>query len=292
MLPKKNLSLPLYLDITSEAYKSWKSGLPERAFLHQIAETPQAIWINGASYLPDIAKKLTDASAQGKLCVLVLYSIPGRDNGGYSAGGADGAESYRAFVDQVCNVIGNNHVIAVVEPDAVPHMLDKDFRGDRELRTELLQYAVGHLSQLENTDVYLDVGHSEWPDLDALKKWLQNTQLLDRLTGLSMNVSSYQATDACLQRARQILNVGDEVVLPLIVDCSRNGGVLAPAVKDEDYWCNPLGALLGQAPSLDVRGFHGQLWIKRPGESDGLNNGGSDAGVFDLELCRRLCGLA
>jgi endoglucanase len=63
-----------------------------------------------------------------------------------------------------------------------------------------------------------------------------------------------------------------------VIDTSRNG--LGPAADGD--WCNPPGRALGLRPG-DYTGVSRQdanLWIKRPGESDGSCHGGPAAGQW------------
>jgi endoglucanase len=153
--------------------------------------------------------------------------------------------------------------------------------------TVMRSFRTHHSSELF---LYLDCGHADWPDKHALQSWLNCNSMFNRLTGIAMNVSNYKSTKECLDRAKELLCIGTSDVLPLIVDCSRNGEPLTPWLEDEDFWCNPVGARLGPEPFLSPQHFHAQLWIKRPGESDGTHNSGAPAGTFDLTLCNRLCG--
>ena len=74
-----------------------------------------------------------------------------------------------------------------------------------------------------------------------------------------------------------------------VVDTSRNG----LGSTDSREWCNPPGRALGTPPTADTGDplVDGHLWIKRPGESDGLCNSGPPAGVFwpeyALDLVKR-----
>ena len=61
-----------------------------------------------------------------------------------------------------------------------------------------------------------------------------------------------------------------------VIDTSRNG--LGPPPDDparDDEWCNPGRQALGQQPDAAPRlpGVAALLWIKRPGESDGICGG-------------------
>ncbi|MBI0384640.1 glycoside hydrolase family 6 protein, partial [Streptomyces albiflaviniger] len=59
------------------------------------------------------------ADRQGRLPVIALYNIPGRDCGSYSSGGADGLAAYQAWIDAVAEAIGDRKVLIVLEPDSL-----------------------------------------------------------------------------------------------------------------------------------------------------------------------------
>ncbi|MGF6971513.1 endoglucanase [Paraburkholderia sp. WC7.3g] len=292
MLNRKHSSGKLYVDLQSAAARYLAAAQTKSACLERIASTPQAIWVTDVSAIADLRIKLDGAYANDEIAVVVLYGIPDRDfGGGYSAGGEETEGSYRAYIDKLCDAIAQRRVIAIVEPDAVADMFNGKFGEDRaERRTALLQYACDRLGQLTQTDVYLDCGHSSWPEESCLDRWLRDNNMLDRLTGIAMNVSNFKSTEECLDRARALLHLGSREVVPVVIDCSRNGAPLASDLQGDDLWCNPVGARLGPDPVLSLSNYHARLWVKRPGESDGVHNSGLRAGTFDLGLCLRLCG--
>ena len=290
MLHRKLSPGPLYVDLTSSAAQFLAAHPDDKTWLQRVVDTPQAIWLGHPGAITGFRARLNEADAEGTIVTAVLYYIPKRDDQGKeSAGGAPDATAYAQYVDDVCGAIGDRRVIVVVEPDALADMLSEGFAHLRDLRTALLRQSCARLSALKNTDVYIDVGHSSWPNFDALKDWLDSSGILENVTGLSMNVSNFMSTKDCLDRARTLLQLQDHDVLPVIVDCSRNGVPLPPGLGGKDSWCNPIAARLGPDPLLEVTHFHGHLWIKRPGESDGEHNGGPSPGQFDRALCYRLC---
>jgi endoglucanase len=75
-----------------------------------------------------------------------------------------------------------------------------------------------------------------------------------------------------------------------VVDTSRNGLGPPPDVPDrDDEWCNPRRQGLGQAPTTRTTtpGLAALLWIKLPGESDGIC-GGETTYLFSQTQARRL----
>jgi endoglucanase len=88
------------------------------------------------------------------------------------------------------------------------------------------------------------------------------------------------AADTAGVDSKYAMQLGDvEPTTQFVVDTSRNGrGPWDPSTSDIAYpgdaedWCNPPGRGLGQRPTLDTGDplVAGYLWIKVPGESDGL----------------------
>jgi endoglucanase len=70
-----------------------KQGQLKNALLITVMETvPQAVWLTGGTpsqVSATVTSTLQEANRERALPVLVLYNIPGRDCGSYSAGGAE-----------------------------------------------------------------------------------------------------------------------------------------------------------------------------------------------------------
>ena len=85
-----------------------------------IAGYPVATWLGdwsqGTQLTKTISTALTGAEQSGTTPVFVLYAIPDRDCGGYSAGGFDEG-SYDAWVDQVTAALAGHRAAVIVEPD-------------------------------------------------------------------------------------------------------------------------------------------------------------------------------
>src|SRR5688572_6690222 len=99
----------LYVDPSASGFRQvnqWRASRPaDAADLEKIAFTPQAIWIG--DWFNDVQTAtrdiVTQVTSSGALPVLVLYNIPQRDCGLYSAGGASGASAYRNWIAGVAN---------------------------------------------------------------------------------------------------------------------------------------------------------------------------------------------
>lgn len=128
------------------------------------------------------------------------------------------------------------------------------------------------------TRAYVDAGHPGWiTDLPWLARAL-NQAGISRADGFSLNVSNFHTTPTVLTYARRLSNALGGTP-HFVIDTSRNGN---GPYAGPDAWCNPPGRALGVPPTADTgeADVDAYLWIKRPGESDGVCRGGPGAGVW------------
>jgi endoglucanase len=214
------------------------------------------------------------AAAEGAVPTLVAYDIPHRDCGSYSSGGAASPDAYRAWIRAFAAGIGGRPAIVVLEPDALAS-LDCLAPADRATRFDLISDAVDVLAAQRDVVTYIDIGHSRWLPSDQAAARLERANVA-HARGFALNVSNFNWSADENAYGRDVaarLGGGKGFV----VDTSRNGQGPAPGGE----WCNPLGRGLGAAPSVSPGGGpDANLWIKRPGESDGPCNGGPAAGVW------------
>ncbi|MEX2284921.1 MAG: glycoside hydrolase family 6 protein, partial [Gemmatimonadota bacterium] len=112
----------LFVDPNSQAKRQadeWRSSRPaDAAELDKIAKQPMAAWFG--SWFSDVGgaanELVTRAGAAGVVPVLVLYNIPQRDCGSYSAGGASGADAYKAWIDAIGAGVGYRKAVIILEP--------------------------------------------------------------------------------------------------------------------------------------------------------------------------------
>jgi endoglucanase len=242
------------------------------AIMDKVADTPLALWIG--DWMPDV-RHAVDAAvvrAGADLQVFVVYSIPQRDCGSFSGGGASSPEDYEAFIGEVAQGLGGREAIVILEPDGLGlvHCLDE---AGRQARYDLIGRAVDALTAA-GAAVYVDAGHSGWVPAEEMAARLLAAGVV-RGAGFALNVAHTERTSdetAYADELRALL--GEDV--HYVVDTSRNG--LGPA--PDGQWCNPPGRAHGHSPTLDPDrpGLDALLWIKRPGESDGLCNGGPEPG--------------
>ncbi len=215
---------------------------------------------------------------------LVLYNIPNRDLGSYSAGGLESESEYLRFVKAIADGVGTHPTIFILEPDAIPHAVSTNNLQILNSRTRLLTQAASILrAHNTNAKVYIDTGHPRWLDSATVKDILTE---LNGITGVSINVSNFVPVDECL-------DYGAELGVAHVIDTSRNGNPFYDS--DVDGWCNPPNRKLGVNPQTfftnRMKGFEnldGFLWIKIPGESDGECNGGPRAGQFWFDYAKSL----
>ncbi|WNM24759.1 glycoside hydrolase family 6 protein [Demequina capsici] len=250
----------------------------DAALLERIASQPAATWLG--EWSGDVAATVRtithDAAAADQIALLVVYDIPGRDCGLYSAGGAAQGE-YLDWVGQVASGIADDATVWVIlEPDALAQMGDCDGQGDR---AALLAGAARTLDDA-GAEVFLDAGHAGWNSAADTAARIEQVGT-QHLAGFATNTSNYDDTSAEQAWADQVASA---VGLPYVVDTSRNGN------GSTGEWCNPRGRALGQNPGLTGRatGMIATVWAKVPGESDGTCNGGPAAGQWWDEMALEL----
>jgi hypothetical protein len=241
----------------------------------KIAAQPQAFWFGGWSgdVRAAVGSVVAAAAGTGRVPVLVAYDIPQRDCGSFSAGGLSSADAYRTWIRAFAAGIGTRKAIVVLEPDAVAG-LDCLSAADRATRLSLLADATRVLAANAGTVVYLDGGHDGWQPVSTMAARLAQAGIADA-QGFALNVSNFRAQAGLVAYGQQLAAaIG---VAHFVVDTSRNG--LGPS--PDGQWCNPPGRALGAKPGTpaDFR-LDWDLWVKRPGESDGPCNGGPAAGVY------------
>lgn len=256
----------------------------DAALMRRIARQPVAVWLAGDDPY-DRVRRITEAAArENRVPVLVAYNIPHRDCEQYSAGGAEDADSYRAWIDRLATGIGDRKAVVVLEPDAVAHMATgceaayEDMETDR---LQLLKQAVRRLKSLPGARVYLDAGNPGWiPDPARIAGALRVSGVAEA-DGFALNVSNFHTT-------RENETYGDRLSALLggahyVIDTSRNGlGPWPDPDDDEESWCNPPGRALGTPPTTLTGNprVDAYLWVKRPGESDGECRGAPPAGQW------------
>lgn len=281
-------STPFYVDPNTPAAASAAqlaaSGDTANAHrLSVIASEPQGMWFGGwnANVEQDVNALVSAAAALGKTPLLVAYNIPDRDCGGYSAGGAQTAAAYDAWINSFAQGIGNRSAVVILEPDGLANVSCLS-SADQATRESLLSYAVAKLKSLGNTKVYLDAGNSNWISATDMAPRLKAAGITEA-DGFALNVSNFYTTseNEAYGAALSALVGGKHYV----IDTSRNGNG-----SNGGQWCNPSGMALGALPTTNTGNstVDALLWVKPPGESDGTCNGGPSAGTWWLQYAEGL----
>jgi endoglucanase len=254
---------------------AWRSSRPaDAAAMDMLAAQPQAVWLGGwnADVQGDAQKTASAAAAEGATAVFVAYNIPGRDCGGYSAGGSS-AEQYNSWIRALAQGIGSAKAMVILEPDSIAGIGCLSAQ-DQQTRLSLISGAVDILKANANTKVYVDGGHSGWVDATTMANNIKKANIA-KADGFFLNVSNFKTTgDETAYGTSISSQLGSK---HFIIDTSRNG-----LGSNGDEWCNPAGRALGQKPTLSTGNglIDAFLWVKTPGESDGNCNGGPGAGQW------------
>ncbi|MFD9406779.1 glycoside hydrolase family 6 protein [Streptomyces sp. NPDC059989] len=287
---------PFWVDPKSAAARqvaAWEAAgrNSDAQVLRRIADRPMALWGPGGDPGPEIRRAGAGAKAAGRTMVLTAHNIPYRDCGQRAAGGAKDARAYRSWIGAFAGAIGDGKAVVILEPDAVPHIVDGCTRADHHAeRYRLLSEAVDRLKRNRNTKVYLDAGDpARIPHPADLVAPLRKAGL-EHADGFAVNVSGFQSEAAARAYGAEISQgTGNK---HFVIDTGRNGDGPLPGGLGQTR-CNPPGRSLG-VPPTDRTGdplVDAYLWIKRPGESDGPCRGGPAAGTwwpdYALGLARR-----
>lgn len=280
----------LYVDPDSAA-ASWCRQNPNdpraAAISSSVASVPTALWVGPGQVHDWVAGYVRAAAGQQALPVLVLYAIPDRDLGQYSAGGLATAGDYRAWIDQVVSAVGDSPCVVLLEPDSLIHCVDQATTF-RMQRFAMLQYGVAQFAvHCPNAAVYLDGGDAYYNKPATMAPLLVQAGV-QIAAGFSLGVCQFNTVSTLTNFAVALNGELAKCGVPMrswVGDVSRNGNG-RPAqswinAHPSNWMINPPGMRLGQRPTMT-----GLLWIKGPGVSDGPVGivSGVDSGVFDPRL--------
>ena len=255
----------------------------DAAAARTIAAQPIAVWLGSwyddAMLVTVIQRTVAAAEKKGTTPVFVTYDIPGRDCGGYSAGGATSDAAYLAWNGKVASALAGHRAVVLVEPDSLGHL--DACPAMTATRTATLAAAVGAFSRA-GVPAYLDGGNSNWVKPADMAARLRAAGV-DQARGFFTNVANYYPVDQERAYAEQVSAATGGA--RYVIDVSRNGRGW------KGTWCNAPGAGLGQTPRVATSGatrLDALLWVKTPGASDGTCNGGPAAGVWFPEYATAL----
>ena len=179
-----------------------KKGQLKNALLITVMETvPQAVWLTGGTpsqVSATVTSTLQEANRERALPVLVLYNIPGRDCGSYSAGGAENTADYETWIDSIATAIGSQKVVVVLEPDSLADLPSDCGYDPAQVnvpqltadRYTQINYALTTLENGSQTAVYLDAGNSHWQAVPIMAARLAQAGI-QQAQGFFTNVSNF-----------------------------------------------------------------------------------------------------
>jgi len=183
-----------------------KQGELKNALLITAMETvPQAVWLTSGTpseVSATVTSTLREAAFERAVPMLVLYNIPGRDCGSYSAGGAENTADYETWINAIAAAIGGQKVVIVLEPDALadlpsdcgynlPAATVAQLTADRYTQ---INYAVTTLETESQTLVYMDAGNSHWQAVPIMAQRLVQAGI-QQAQGFFTNVSNFNLND-------------------------------------------------------------------------------------------------
>jgi cellulose 1,4-beta-cellobiosidase len=346
------------------------------ARMRVVGRQSTAVWMDriGAIDPPGTALGLADhlnaavqqdaANGSAPLAIqVVVYDLPNRDCAALASNGElliaqNGLARYRSeYIDPIRSVLANPayadlRIVLIVEPDSLPNLVTNVSGAQASQRCieaqqtgayrDGVRYAVGQLSSLANTYLYLDIAHSGWlgwpNNFDGTLSVFDQTLAAgqggpgyDKIHGFITNTANYTPVEEIFL-PNPNLQVGSGQVMSstfyefnprfdetdfatnlqaafaargctgcgMLIDTSRNGwgGPDRPTAASTSSdlntyvnqsridrrphrggWCNQSGAGIGVRPtaSTGIGGVDAFVWVKPPGESDGV----SQAGVVD-----------
>lgn len=255
----------------------------------KIASKPIAMWVGDWS--GDVKQKGTEiregAQRQSAMYTIVINNIPHRDCNQYSGGNEDlSKNAYLIWIQNLADGLTGGDGIVVLEPDALA-LIDCLSEEMKNERFEMMAAAVKKLKSA-GAKVYIDAGHANWEHPDEMAPRLRKAGITDA-DGFALNTANGVSTARSMKYGNYISRRLDGK--GYVIDVSRNGGTVEG--QGEAAWCNSPTFRLGVDPTFDTEKYgcfvHALLWIKVPGESDGVCNGATaPAGSFSVDLAKML----
>ncbi len=276
------------------------SVIPTAIWLSWIADTKDV-----PRYL-DLALQQQKAGGKPVITTFVVYDLPNRDcNAAASAGelpaSPEGEARYqREYIDVIAAAFAahpDQRIAAILEPDSVGNLItnleNPKCQAAEGIYKRGIAYAIAKLS-LPNVFLYVDAAHSGWlgwpknivKTAPMFKEILAMAGGPDRIRGFATDISNYNpAKDPTNPKRDPHAAPSDELsyVVDLnkaleaegitgkgfVIDTSRDGKAYIRSTPGN--WCNIKGAGLGERPQAAPAPLvDAYLWVKPPGESDGV----------------------
>lgn len=278
------------------------ASYPTAIWLDSIARIPSV-----TRWLDDARQRQTNDRPM--LTVFVVYDLPNRDCAAKSSAGEldldqNGEARYRTeFIDPIAaqfRAHPDQPIVVVLEPDSLPNLAtnlgNKRCMVSADAYMRSVAYAIRMLAQ-NHVSIYLDAAHAGWIGWDdnrsrmarIFKRVLDMAGGAELVRGFATNVANYntlsgrdgkklERSNPCPDELSYVRRLSDTLKRlgikrkGFVIDTARNGkGGLR---RKWGEWCNVKGAGLGERPQaiIDEPPIDAYLWIKPPGESDGVSD--------------------
>uniref|UniRef100_H3GIR1 Glycoside hydrolase n=1 Tax=Phytophthora ramorum TaxID=164328 RepID=H3GIR1_PHYRM len=261
--------------ITPSSYAGAKTTYPQLATaLETLEQYSIAAWYTDRLSDPDrstMLSSLTSECSEDSRMTIAVYGIPDKDcNAGLSSSGTvQSTSDYQSFLSELTDAVGDRKVLYIVEPDAVG-LLANGGCGEAAGYLDNLKVAVAALSANSNAQLYVDVGYwllADSTNAAAVATIITELSASGTLKGVTINTSNYRSTDECTTYCTNFQTAMGKSDMTCIVDTSRNYNG-----SPSSDWCNVATAGIGKPPTSEtgVSNLDYFMWIKPPGESDGI----------------------
>jgi cellulase/cellobiase CelA1 len=291
------LSKDLCNYISYQKYNLLINQYPEHKQKFEIlSKIPLPIWITDRD--PNAFKNAENAllNCNDLTNIFILYALPNKDcEAGFSSLGSNkNNNDYITYINTLKNIVGNNEIIYIIEPDAIALSIDNKC-GIQYNYLDNLKIAINILSENINAKIYIDIGY--WVLIyneEQIQKVINLINTIDpsnKIKGISLNLSNYRKNDEMINACTKFKQLSNKNY-NCIIDTSRNWN--GPSIDNQ--WCNLNSAGIGEFPIENpVPNIDYYLWLKPQSELDGPCLGFSNsyqinknAGDFDLDYLLNL----
>ncbi|KAG9411605.1 hypothetical protein AC1031_017243 [Aphanomyces cochlioides] len=260
-----------------------KKDYADIAYAIQAVEAkPLATWYTDRSdYVSEATATLSACAPRNgrldTLPVFVVYGLPNKDcSGNYSTGGTYAnlnAADYQLFVSKLASLVGTQDVLYVLEPDAVGLLAESTTQcGWSNNYLPNLVTAVKVLtSSNPAAKLYVDVGwwiFKEDARVQRLVDIMATLSKAGKVQGIALNTANYRSNDELFNWCKVFVDATAGSNYTCVFDTARNYHGASPTGE----WCNAKTAGIGMPPTSQtgLKNVDYFLWLKTPGQSDGL----------------------
>lgn len=275
----------------------------------ELKSVSTAVWIDRFDSISKIEPALDRANSQ-TMTTFVVYNLPVRDcSAAASAGeyGSNDMDRYKVFIEEVAQKFSqysDRPISVILEVDSLPNLVTNlsssaNCRLAAPIYKEGIAFAIATLAKLSHVSLYMDIAHSRWLGWNENRQKMASIikEVLDLagghqlIRGFASNVSNvvglangpdygdFNPTRGELDYVKlmsQDLEALGITGKGYLIDTGRSGNPKA----DPKQWCNNPDARLGPkpqvAPSVAGACVDAYLWVKPPGESDGVSDPGAN----------------